>query len=280
MIKEIQFQEGKVVFFKESDFWNEILERCKRETKSICIATYNFNFRDKYERTFYKELSKLANLGVDVRLLYAKMTFSDDDKLEVEDIFKNFVLCAQLPTNHSKIFIADDFAYIGSANFSFGSNKNYESGVIFNNKEIISEIRKFFGGELLEVSEFKNVPECFDPFDILPKIISTVEGLNKIKRKEELYVSETRELIPQLRYLDDIEKYLQELGYRVPVHFDWFNFYMQIYEKNQVSDSGFDNFKRYIHQLSPYLVDVTSFLREQYERIGRIELLKKIRIIK
>ncbi|MGZ0135381.1 phospholipase D-like domain-containing protein [Priestia megaterium] len=105
----------------------------------MCIATYNFNFRDKrykYERTFYKELSKLANLGVDIRLLYAKMTFFNDNRLEVEDIFKNFVLCAQLPTNHSKLFIADNFAYIGSANFSFGNTKNYESGVIFNNKDI------------------------------------------------------------------------------------------------------------------------------------------------
>ena len=163
--KEIPFQEGKVIFFKESNLWNDLLERCKRETKSICIATYNFNFRDKYERTFYKELSNLANLGVDIRLLYAKMTFSEQDKLEIEEIFRSFVLCAELPTNHSKIFIADNFAFIGSANFSFGSNKNYESGVIFSNKEIISEIRSFFGKELLEVSEFKNVPTSFDPFN-------------------------------------------------------------------------------------------------------------------
>lgn len=150
MRKEIPFQEGKVIFFKESNFWNDLLERCKRETKAIYIATYNFNFRDKYERTFYKQLSNLANSGIDVNLLYSKMTFSDEDKLEIEDIFKNFVLCAELTTNHSKLFITDDFAFIGSANFSFGSNNNYESGVIFSDKEIISELRKFYCEELLE----------------------------------------------------------------------------------------------------------------------------------
>ncbi|WP_396388728.1 hypothetical protein [Cytobacillus firmus] len=55
--------------------------------------------------------------------------FEEDlgDKLETEEVFENFLLCALLLTNHSKIFIADDFTYIGSANFSY---ENYASGVI------------------------------------------------------------------------------------------------------------------------------------------------------
>jgi phosphatidylserine/phosphatidylglycerophosphate/cardiolipin synthase-like enzyme len=280
MKKEIPFQEGKVIFFKESNFWNYLLERCYGKTKAIYIATYNFNFRDKYERSFYKQLSKLANLGVDVNLLYSKMTFSDEDKLEIEEIFKNFVLCAKLTTNHSKLFIADDFAFIGSANFSFGSNNNYESGVIFSNKEIISEIRRFFVEELLDKSEFTNVPECFDPFDLLPRILSAVEELSKIERKEDLYIDKTRETIPELRYLDDIEKYLEELGYPVPKHFDWYQLYMQLYEEKHVPDIIFRSFKNYLHELSSYLIDVTTYVNEQYESIGRIELLERIRVIK
>lgn len=279
MKKEIPFQEGKVIFFKESNFWNALLERCNKETKAIYIATYNFNFRDKYERSFYKELSNLANLGIDVNLLYSKMTFSDEDKLEIEEIFKNFVLCAELKTNHSKIFIADDFAFIGSANFSFRSNNNYESGVIFTNKEIISEIRRFFTGELLEKSEFKNVPECFDPFDFLPMILSVVEELSEIERKEDLY-GEIREAIPELRYLDIIEKYLEKLDYPVPVHFDWFQLYMQFYEEKPVPDITFRRFKSYLHELSSYLIVVKTFIDEQYESIGRIELLKRAGVIK
>lgn len=196
MKREIPFQKGKVVFFKETNFWNEILEKCKMGTKSIDIATYNFNFRDKYERSFYKELSNLADLGINIRLLYSKMNFSNKDKLEVEEIFKNFVLCARLETNHSKIFVTDDFAFIGSANFSFGSNNNYECGVLFSDKEIITQVRTFFGGELLEKSEFTNVPECLDPFVFFPRILNVVEVLSKIERKEELYIDQNRETIP------------------------------------------------------------------------------------
>ncbi|WP_142337794.1 phospholipase D-like domain-containing protein [Bacillus thuringiensis] len=280
MMKEIPFQEGKVIFFKEANLWNDLLERCKNGTETIHIATYNFNFRDKYERTFYKELSKLANLGIEVKLLYSKMSFSEEDKLEVEEIFKNFVLCAKLTTNHSKIFIADDFAYIGSANFSFGSNKNYESGVIFNNKEIISKIRHLFIGEMLEQSEFTNVPECFDPFYFLPKILNVVEELRKVEEKEGLCTGNNMERIPELRYLDSLEKNLEDLGFPVIMHFDWWQLYMQLDEQKQVSDNDFLNFKNYLHELSPYLINVINYINEQYENIGRNELLKRIKVIK
>ncbi|WP_318264034.1 phospholipase D-like domain-containing protein [Peribacillus simplex] len=280
MKKEISFQEGKVVLFKESNFWNDLLERCKREkTKSIYIATYNFNFRDKYERSFYKELSNLANSGIDVNLLYAIMNFSNEDKLEIEEIFENFVLCAELPTNHSKIFIADNFAFIGSANFTFGSNKNYESGVIFEDKEVISEIRKFFYSELLDKSEFTNVPESFDPFDFLPKILNAVEKLNKAEKKDDLY-SDIKHNIPELRYLDDLEENLETLGYPVPTHFDWWQLYMNLYEEKHVPDYIFHEFKSYLNELSPYLVNITTFIKEQYKSIGRFALLKQIKEIK
>jgi hypothetical protein len=279
MKKEIPFQEGKVVFFKESDFWKDLLQKCNEETTAIYVATYNFNF-NQYEKSFYQKLSSLANLGVRVNLLYAKMNYAEEDKLEVEEIFNNFVLCAKLTTNHSKLFITDDFAFIGSANFSFGSNNNYECGVIFDNKEIISGIRSVYLSELLEESEFTNVPECFDPFDFLPTILSVAEELSVIEKKEELFIGKTREAIPELRYLDDIEKHLGKLGYPVPIHFDWFTFYMQLAEENYVSDNAFSEFKNYIDKLSPYLIDVISFIKEQYKTIGRFELLKQIKVIK
>lgn len=208
------------------------------------------------------------------------MTFSAEDKLEIDDIFKNFVLCAKLKSNHSKLFITDEFAYIGSANFSFGSNNNYESGVIFNNKEIILEIRKYFGGELLEKSEFTNVPETIDPFEILPRILESVEELNKIDTIEDLYNSEEKFLIVDLRYLDDIQKHLEDMGYPVPIHFDWWQLYMYLYEEKHVPNNIFSNFKSYIHKLYPFLIEVTNFINKQYETIGRIEFLKKIKVIK
>ncbi|MDR9744407.1 phospholipase D-like domain-containing protein [Paenibacillus taichungensis] len=273
MKKEISFTQGKVIFFKDTNFWIELLNRCGKETKNIYIATYNFNFRDKYERSFYMQLSNLANLGIDVNLLYAKMTFSSEDRLEIEEIFKNFVLCAELPTNHSKLFIADDFAFIGSANFSFGSNNNYESGVIFNDDKIISELRKFYCEELLDKSEFTNIPECFDPFDFLPSILQAVEGMRKIETVNDLHIGN----IPQLRFLDDLEKDLEKIGYPIPVHFDWWPLYLQIHEEKCVpDDKTFNDFQIYLNGISLYLSNVISFVNEQYQSIGRFELMKMI----
>lgn len=279
MKSEIPFQEGKVVFFKESNFWDDLLERCNKETKAIYIATYNFNF-NQYEKSFYQRLSDLANLGVEINLLYAKMTYADEDKLKIDEIFKNFVLCAQLTTNHSKLFITDDFAFIGSANFSFGSNNNYECGVLFDNKEIISSIRNIYLRELLEESNFTNIPHCFDPFDFLPKITSAVETLKQVEKVNDLYIDKTRETIPELRYLDDIEKHLDKLGYPVPSQFNWWPFYMKLYDKKLVTIIEFNKFKDYIHQVSQYLKEVTVFINEQYKTIGRIQLLKNINVIK
>lgn len=149
--------------FNDSNFWDELLTRVNRETGTLYIATYNFNF-NQCPRSFYEKLAALANVGVDVRLLYASMTNAIEGNLEVEEVFKNFILCAQLESNHSKLFITDDFAFVGSANFSFGSNRNYESGVIFENKEIVEEIAEYYRSTLLENSKFTNVPDSFDPF--------------------------------------------------------------------------------------------------------------------
>lgn len=280
MLEVIPFEEGKVVFIKESSFWKDILDRCKSETKSIDIATYNFNFNNKYEKSFYTELLKLANLGIAINLLYAKMTFAKEDKLEIEEIFENFILCAELKTNHSKIFITDDFAYIGSANFSYNSDKNYECGVIFTKKEIIAKIRKFYLETLLDASEFKNVPEAMAAIDFFPGIVSSVKKLKEAETKEDL-LSEARHQIPELRFLDSIEEDLEKLGYPVPVHFDWWSFYLRLEEETHLVllDSDFDKFKNYINELYPYLLTVKEYIDEQYKTVGKIEVLRRISAI-
>ncbi|MDQ0656998.1 phospholipase D-like domain-containing protein [Paenibacillus sp. W2I17] len=273
MQKEILFSQGKVIFFKESDFWTELLNSRLTNTKNIYIATYNFNFENKYERSFYRKLADIANSGVDINLLYAKRTFSSEDKLEIEDIFKNFVLCAELITNHSKLFITDNFAYIGSANFSFGSNNNYESGVIFEDENIVSEIKSFYCRELLDKSEFTNVPECFDPFDYLTSILEAVEYMITVEKKDDLYLGN----IPQLRFLDGLEKDLEKIGYPVPRKFDWWSLYLQIYEQKVVpDDTTFNDFQLYLNEIFVYLNEVISFINEQYKSIGRVEMMKKI----
>lgn len=275
MLKEIPFQAGKIVFFKESGFWNELLEKCKKETNEIFIATYNFNFKDKYEKTFYKELAKLADLGVDIRLLYAKTTYSDQDALELEEVFKNFVLCAELPTNHSKIFITDNFAYIGSANFSFGSNNNYESGVIFNNPSIISKIREYYCMELVGMSELKNIPQLLNPFSLISNIQDAIKILSNVDNLTDLYIAGFREVIPELQYLQDINEIIGNLGYDLLEEYDWLSLYLQLYDEDIISNTVFFEFKYYLDDLLTSLDELSSYLKKQYETIGKLELLKR-----
>ncbi|MFJ7637868.1 MULTISPECIES: hypothetical protein [unclassified Peribacillus] len=103
--------------------------------------------------------------------------------------------------------------------------------------------------------------------------------MNKIETKEQLYIVEPTGLLPELLFLDDIEILLTKLGYPVPIHYDWWCLYMKLYEGKNVSDTTFNEFKIYINKLSPYLFEVTAFIKEQYKTIGRFELLKKINVI-
>lgn len=277
MREDISFHDGKIVFFKESNFWDELLSRVTEKTGTIYIATYNFNF-NQYPRSFYEKLAKLAEIGVDVRLLYANMTNTTNTNLEIEEIFENFVLCAQLESNHSKLFITEDFAFVGSANFSFGSNKNYESGVIFDNKEIVEEIAAYYRSVLLENSTFINIPQSGDPFVFLSKLLSATEELRK-RELEEMYEEEIREIIPEFRFLDDLEKYFIELDYVAPPKYDWYTLVMQLYEKEQVHKDQFEEFQRYLDNAHEFLTHAILFIDEQYRTIGRLELLKKAKVI-
>ncbi|WP_427108174.1 phospholipase D-like domain-containing protein [Lysinibacillus xylanilyticus] len=277
MREEIPFHEGKVVFFKESNFWDELLTRVSGDTDTIYIATYNFNF-NQYPSSFYEKLADLANVGVDVRLVYANMTYANEDNLNVEEVFKNFVLCAQLESNHSKLFITDNFAFVGSANFSFGSNKNYESGVIFENKNIVEKINKYYCNVLLNKSEFRNVPQIWDSLDALKNTLHIVKDLKKYKI-EDLYTDEVRERIPELRYLDNIEEDLKGLGFSPPKSFDWFGLYMEIYDDNTISEEQFSVFTYYLNYLQDYLIQAIKFINNQYKTIGRLETLKRAKVI-
>ncbi len=46
-------------------------------------------------------------------------------------------------SNHAKVLIVDDIAYVGSANFTEASAQNFEAGVIITGKEEIEELGRF-----------------------------------------------------------------------------------------------------------------------------------------
>ncbi|MDQ0176456.1 hypothetical protein [Bacillus chungangensis] len=66
----------------------------------------------------------------------------------------------------------------------------------------------------------------------------------------------------------------------MPIHIDWFNFYMHLDKAKNVPDITFSEFKKYLHKLFPYLIEVSEYVNEQYKTIGRIQLLKHVQVIK
>ena len=80
MKKEIIINEDiSCCLFQQENLQEEILNKVEKNndlTKSLDIITYNFNFQDRREQSFYKKLINLANLGINVRLLYSKKTES------------------------------------------------------------------------------------------------------------------------------------------------------------------------------------------------------------
>ncbi|HDR6332495.1 TPA: phospholipase D-like domain-containing protein, partial [Bacillus thuringiensis] len=108
----------------------------------------------------------------------------------------------------------------------------------------------------------------------------SVEELSKVEKKESLYIASNIENIAQLRYLDSLENNLKELGFPIPIHFDWWQLLWELDEKKPIPDITFNNFKNYLYTLSQYLNTVIEYVKEQYESIGRLELLKRIKVIK
>ena len=102
MYKEIDLgNKNKLVFYRDIDFWGEVLSSKIKNAPKIDIVTYNFNFEYKEGKSFYNRLIELAEKGINIRLMYCPDKSED---VHIEEIFSNEILCVRIPNNHSKIF--------------------------------------------------------------------------------------------------------------------------------------------------------------------------------
>ncbi|WFA09594.1 phospholipase D-like domain-containing protein [Tissierella sp. Yu-01] len=281
MYKEIDIgNDNSLILFYRENFWDKLIPTYFNNSRNIDVITYNFNFSHKEEKSFYNKLKELADKGVEIRLLYSKMTYSKTEELEIEEIFKGFVLCAELPENHAKIFVSDNVAFMGSANFSLGSNNNYESGILIRDTNIIKKIRREFVGELLEMSEFKNVPERWDdPFHHILGLKNCIDAIYCLMdNKENFYIDKNRELIPQLRAWSYIEKIALKLGITFRHHFDWEEFYYKIYDNCYIEEQDYYLFKDYIIKFRDVIENLADYFVESYEEKGRLTTLNELNI--
>lgn len=181
LYKEIDLGDGnKIIFFRNINLWDKLLPTSFSETKYLDVVTYNFNFECKSEKSMYTRLLSIAEKGIIVRLFYSPKP--SDDKY-VDDFFLEEILNVKVPDNHSKIFLTDHIAFIGSANFSLSSNNNYECGFLSENPNVIERIRTEILNDHIwknNIEKFTVTPMVNDPLSVLVRLMMSIERAKTI----------------------------------------------------------------------------------------------------
>ncbi|ACB74314.1 phospholipase D-like domain-containing protein [Opitutus terrae] len=133
-------------------------ERILRELPSssrVEIATYNFDYRDNSRLLRAIRSLEIEQIEVVTGIPDCRGDISRADDQRVNEQIRSYYR-AMNPAryrsntkfwishrNHAKIICCDHIAYLGSANFSAGSEKNFEIGYLTEKPEEIRDLRKF-----------------------------------------------------------------------------------------------------------------------------------------
>ncbi|MBE7074556.1 MAG: hypothetical protein E7376_01040 [Clostridiales bacterium] len=183
MLKKIKLNnKSYILFFQNYDFWNKMIAKHLNGCCNIDIITYNFNFKDYGENSFIRKLCKLIDCGCCVRLLYSK---SENNQDLVNNFINKFGIVSKIKDNHSKVFLSDKVAYIGSSNFSFNSNSNLESGFFTTDKKIIKQLKDNLLNVYYTHKNFKwiTIPDEFPIILELDDFKKYINILTEIKNK-------------------------------------------------------------------------------------------------
>lgn len=177
----INFKDGTFVSSKDLLGYQEVIDDFKN-SKTIRIITYNLSRSSKDDKLFERLLALESDIDVQIITnipsrfpeyyktsageylrrtastnidTYLKKLNPNDFKAKIHPFF-NF-------NNHAKIIGTENIVYIGSANFSNESAKNYEAGILIRDKEFIAKLYKSFFENLKKDS----VPYFDDDFNKL-----------------------------------------------------------------------------------------------------------------
>ena len=147
MINNIKIENAKFVISKEELAYKEVIEDFKKASR-IHILTYNIS---KYKSDLLKELKEcsedteiciISNIPGRWEKYYGDKRKASKNialykrKLSPEKISKKTKVYFCF-SNHAKIIMTNNIAYIGSSNFSEESANNFESGFISKDTELI-----------------------------------------------------------------------------------------------------------------------------------------------
>lgn len=276
MKKEIIINEDiSCCLFQQENLQEEILNEVEKNndlTKSLDIITYNFNFQDRREQSFYKKLINLANLGINVRLLYSKKTESSFQAAkDIEEEFYKMIPIFFLEKNHSKIIFNDDITFLGSANFSLGSNSNFEVGTIIKDREVIKKIKKEFIDTLFMEANLENESIYF-PWLIMfrKQYLSVLEFLKLINE------GKIDEVIDRSTFFlhNNISK--KELIYFGMKEFEFNkNWISMLYSLSRTIEDK-ETFKKDIMLLNEYMLEFGEKIKTKINEIGLYKINKDL----
>lgn len=188
MNTKIEFTGGVFVSSKDELGYQEVLNDFK-SAKTIKVVTYNISKNTKDDKLF--DLLKTLTHDVDIELItnipsrfewysssitgeYLRKTASTNinaylKKLNPNDFNSNIIPFFNF-NNHAKIIGTENIVYIGSANFSNESSRNYETGILINDKQFIKKLFELFFNTLKENS----IPYFNDDYNQLRLFIVSI----------------------------------------------------------------------------------------------------------
>ncbi|WP_290747893.1 hypothetical protein [Exiguobacterium sp. UBA3968] len=123
---------------KDDESLLEKINECPPDTE---IKLYT-NIPSRFDQYYYEWAKTRAKVQID----------NYKDKLDPENFNAKFQSMFVFD-NHSKIIMTNNIAYVGSANYSSESANNFEAGVIFQDENMINQIKSIIEEEIESVSE-------------------------------------------------------------------------------------------------------------------------------
>lgn len=264
---------------KDSQFWNEIIKKAKYFGNDVFVSTYNFNFNYQSNNSMYNRLIELANSGVNVALVYSKPIFKHANDPYFDPVFQQYVLCARVKNNHAKLFCSESFAYIGSNNFSFGSEGNYECGVLIEDIQTVRKIRKRFQGELIRNCDFECIPEGSHYLEkhLDKAIYDTKESINRLKSNCKMTATDLYYSVAANDSTYLFKDLILKLGYQYPelLSFEYWMYYGDgLVDTNLVYRVKMD-----LQQWLNTLIEIKNHMIVEYKRIGKFSFEQNLGLL-
>lgn len=195
-MKKIKIKDNVEVLLSQNEFGYDTVLNDFENTNRISIVTFNISNEN------IQLINRLKNLeNVQIQIVtnipsrFEKYYYHKDDKykknaskrinkyLEIlnPNSFKSDTSVYFNFRNHSKIMVTDNYAYIGSANFSNESSKNLESGILISDSNLIKQVHNEFVSEIIAQSNEYFGQDILDDFMVLvDKFLAEIECFDEL----------------------------------------------------------------------------------------------------